>query len=125
MRPMLLAVLVAVALPAAKCRETASGTPPTKDRVLKEAASTYRYARAFFSRQPDGLSLSRNRCFCDAGLGDACRRRFWRAARGERTLRSPSRRVTVDILSVTVRFRTADGREQTVHMIRNPSMPYS
>jgi hypothetical protein len=114
MRPMLLAVLVAVALPAAKCRETVSGTPPTKDRVLKEAASTYRYARAFFLVNQTAYPYRVTDAFATRDSAT----RVAAASGGQLEVSGPYEVPRAaspwDILSVTVRFRTADGREQTV-----------
>jgi hypothetical protein len=109
---MLLLVLAAVALPAAKCRD--KGSPPTKDRVLAEAATTYRYPRPFFlvshSAYPYGVVAAY------ATRDSAARFAADSGARLEVSgpYQGPDSAPRWNVLSITVRLRTADGREQTV-----------
>ena len=114
MRPMLLLVLAAVALPAAKCRDTTTGTPPTKERVLAEAATTYRYPRAFFLVNQTAYPYRVTDAF--ATRDSATRVAAVSGGRLEVSgpYQGPRAASPWDILSVTVRFRTADGREHTV-----------
>ena len=113
MRPMLLALLAtAVALPAAKCRD--DGKPPTKERVLAEAVTTYRYPREFFLVQETTYPFRVTDAF--ATRDSAARVAAVSAGRLEASgpYQGPRTASPWDILSVTVRYRTADGREQTV-----------
>ena len=114
MRPMLLLVLAAVTLSATECRDTTAGRPPTKERVLAEAATTYRYPRAFFLVNETAYPYRVTDAF--ATRDSATRVAAVSAGRLEVSgpYEGPRAASPWDILTVTVHFRTADGREQTV-----------
>ena len=113
MRPMLVALLTAVTLPAAKCWDKTAGQPPTKERVLAEAVTTYRYPRSFFLVNQTAYPFRVVAAF-------ATRDSAARAAAASAGLevsgpyQGPSKASPWDVVSIAVRYRTTDGREHTV-----------
>jgi hypothetical protein len=111
MRRILLALLAAVALPAAKCRE--QGTPPTKARVIAEAVTTYRHPGSFFLVN---RSAHPYRVIAAFATRDSAAR--FAADSGGRLEVSgphtgPSSTPAWEVLAISVRVRTAD-RETTL-----------
>ena len=107
MRPMFVALLAAVTLPAAKCRD--QGRPPTKERVLAEAVTTYRHPGQFFLVSHSAYPY---RVIAAYATRDSAAR--FAADSGARLEVSgpytgPSSPPPWEVLSVTVRVRTADG----------------
>lgn len=111
MRPMLLALLAAVALPAAQCRD--QGKPPTKERVLAEAVTTYRYPGQFFLVNQSAYPYRVVAAF--ATRDSAARFAGDSGARLEVSgpYSGPSSAPPWEVLSIVVRVRTAD-RETTL-----------
>jgi hypothetical protein len=95
----------------AACPLKSSGKPPTKQRVLAEATTTYRHPGTFYLVGARAYPYTVTGAFMTRDSADRV------AAPAEEVsgpYQGPQARPAWDVLSVTVRVRTADGREQTL-----------
>ena len=116
MRPMLLAVVAAAvgAATAVAIRAFLERPRLTRERVLAEAATTYRYARPFFLVSERSYPFGVHAAFATRDSADQAVAASGGGYEVSGPYTGPTAAPPWEVLAVTVRVRTADGQDQTL-----------